>query len=106
MDQVKPLTFQIEEIQARFELFVSNVFLNDENNVVRTEILPKLWEVSVPEKDFKVLVECKNIGNWHGVEQWCAVVTEPNGDSSNFLLFEEEIKVWLEEQRRMRGIES
>ncbi|WP_100374794.1 hypothetical protein [Bacillus sp. FJAT-45037] len=98
------LTFSDAEILKRYELFVSQ-FLMSEEKVNRKEILPRYWTVTVLEKDFNVTIELKNIGDWHGVAQWCAVVTEPTGDQSNYLLFKREIEEWAAEQRTLRGLE-
>ncbi|WP_100374756.1 hypothetical protein [Bacillus sp. FJAT-45037] len=98
------LTFSDEEILNRYELFVSQ-FLIGEEKVKRKEILPRFWTISVLEKDFNVSIELKNIGDWHGVAQWCAVVTEPSGDQSNYLLFDREMKEWATEQREIRGLD-
>ncbi|WP_368502829.1 hypothetical protein AB3N04_00390 (plasmid) [Alkalihalophilus sp. As8PL] len=104
MNESNLLTFSDEEILKRYELFVGN-FLIDEEKVNRKEILPRLWSITVQGKDFNVTIELKNIGDWYGVAQWCAVVREPNGDQSNYLLFEREIEEWAAEQRKSRGLE-
>ena len=96
------LEFTFEEIASKYQVFVSS-FLSDETNVEKEEVLPRLWMVIQKEKDFKASIECKCIGKWHGIEQWCAVVTEPNGEEHNYMLFEEEIEGWAAEQRRLRG---
>lgn len=97
------LKFSHEEIVNRYESFVSG-FLSEEIDVNKLEILPRLWFVEVPQKNFKVSIECKLTGHWHGIEEWCAIVTEPNGETSNYLLFEKEIEEWASEQRRLRGL--
>lgn len=99
-----PLTFSQEEISTRYEEFVEN-FMSGEKDVKRTKLLPHFWIVSVPKKDFKVAITCECIGRYHGIEEWCAVVEESNGEKSNFLLFEEEIKQWSSEQRKLSDIE-
>lgn len=98
-----PLEFTREQIVNKFEHFVSE-FLKEEENVERKEYLPRLWLINVPGKEFEATIECKCIGKWHGIEQWCAIVTEANGNESNFLLFEDEIQSWAKEQRRLKGI--
>jgi hypothetical protein len=97
------LEFTHEEVSNRYKEFVRN-FMSGERNVVRTNLLPHYWIVSVPSKDFKVAITCECTGHFHGIEQWCAVVEEPNGEKSNFPLFEEEIEKWAAEQRKLRGI--
>jgi hypothetical protein len=98
------LTFTHDEISDRFESFVES-FMSGELDVQRTKLLPHYWIVSVPSKDFQVAITCECIGHLHGIEQWCAVVEDSNGDKSNFLLFEDEIEAWAAGQRRLRGIE-
>ncbi len=98
------LKFTHDEISTRYELFVKD-FMSAEMDVERTKLLPHFWIVSVPSKEFKVAITCECIGHFHGIEEWCAVVEEPNGEKSNYLLFEEEIEQWSSEQRKLRGIE-
>jgi hypothetical protein len=98
------LTFTHDEISNRYEQFVKN-FMSSEKDVERIKLLPHFWIVTVPSKDFKVSITCECIGHFHGIEEWCAVVEEPNGEKSNYLLFEEEIEQWSSEQRKLRGIE-
>jgi hypothetical protein len=100
------LKFTDEQIKDRYNQFV-NDFLKEENtHVEKTEVLPRFWTVNVPDKGFNVTIECRQIGKFHGIEQWCAIVTEKNGERNNFLLFEKEIEQWAYEQRRLRGIET
>ena len=98
-----PLEFTHDEVSERYEQFVSN-FLSSEKDVTRNKLLPHFWIISVPSKNFQVSITCKCTGRFHGIEQWCAVVEEPNGDKSNILLFEEEIEKWALEQRKLRSI--
>lgn len=98
-----PLKFTHEEISNRYEQFV-NDFMSAENGVQRTKLLPHFWIVAVPSKEFKTAITCECIGHFHGIEEWCAVVEEPNGEKHNFMLFEEEIEQWASEQRKLRGI--
>jgi hypothetical protein len=98
------LTFTHDEIEKKYQVFVEK-FMSGEKGVERTKLLPHFWIVTVPSKDFKVVITCECISHFHGIEQWCAVVEEPNGEKTNFLLFEEEIEQWAAEQRRIRGIE-
>lgn len=98
------LKFTHDEVSTRYEQFVQS-FMSAEKGVERTKLLPHFWIVSVPSKDFKVAITCECTGHFHGIEQWCAVVEEPNGEKSNFLLFEEEIEHWAAEQRKLKGIE-
>ena len=98
------LVFTHDEINNRYQDFVKS-FLSAEKDVKRTQLLPQYWIVSVPSKDFKVAITCERIGHFHGIEQWFAVVEEPNGEKSNYLLFKEEIEQWASEQRKIRGIE-
>jgi hypothetical protein len=79
-------------------------FLSGEENVQRTQLLPNVWIVSVPEKDFKVMIKLESVGSPYGFEEWIAVVEETDGEKSNYLLFEDEIENWLAEQRKLRGI--
>ena len=97
------LEFTHDEIVARYEQFVKT-FLSSEKDVKRTKMLPHFWIVAVPAKDFKVAITCECIGHFHGIEQWCAVVEEPNGEKNNYLLFEEETEQWASEQRKLRGL--
>jgi hypothetical protein len=97
------LTFTYDEIEKKYLDFVEK-FMSAEKDVKHIKLLPHYWVVSVPSKDFKVAITCDCTGHFHGIEQWCAVVEEPNGEKSNFLLFEEEIEEWAAEQRRLRGI--
>lgn len=92
------LKFNYDEVSTRFEQFVKD-FLSDEKGVERTKLLPHYWSVSVPSKEFKVVITCECTGHFHGIEQWCAVVEEPNGEKSNFLLFEKEIEQWVSEHQ-------
>lgn len=98
------LKFTDDEISARYEKFVEN-FMSAEKDVKRTKLFPHFWIVSVPSKDFKVAITCQCTGHFHGIEEWCAIVEEPNGEKSNYLLFEEEIEQWASEQRKLRGID-
>src|SRR5574342_282654 len=98
------LEFQYEDIEAKYNAFVGD-FLSCEKNVERHEIFPKVWVVSVPQKDFRVMITCKVRRSVFGFEEWLAVVEEPNGEKSSFVLFEEEIENWLAEQRRLRGVQ-
>jgi hypothetical protein len=97
------LQFNYLDVKDRYNSFVSD-FLNSEGNVQRTQLLPNVWSICLPDKDFKVLITCESIRSPYGFEEWLAVVEEPNGEKSNFLLFEDEIENWLAEQRRIRGI--
>lgn len=85
------LKFSYDEISRRYKEFVAN-FLLDEKEVEKVQLLPHLWTVSVPSKKFSVTIACECVGHFHGIEEWCAVVKEPNGETSNYLLFEKEIK--------------
>lgn len=98
------LIFTDDEISTRYENFVKQ-FMSAEKDVERTKLLPHYWIVSVPSKDFKAAITCECTGHFHGIEQWCAIVEEPNGVKGNYLLFEEEIEQWASEQRKLRGIE-
>ena len=97
------LKFSYEEVNDRYEEFVKN-FLADEQGVEKTKLLPRLYSVVVPSKDFSVMVTCENISNFDDVEQWAAVVEETNGEKCNFVLFEKEIEEWSREQRELKGI--
>ncbi|ADU31004.1 hypothetical protein [Evansella cellulosilytica] len=97
--------FTHEDIEKRYLQFVKEEFLSDEEGVKRTELLPQFWVVTVPTKDFKVAITCECNNHFHGIEKWCAVVEEPNGEKSNFMLFEEEIEAWAQRERELRGIE-
>lgn len=90
----KKLHFTYEEVKLKFKEFVSN-FLSGEVGVERTEIFPQVYIVVIPSADFKVLIKCEEIGDG----QWCAVVQEPSGDKTKYLLFKEEIDNWLDSQR-------
>lgn len=97
------LQFKHEEVKEGYQSFV-NDFLSGEENVQRTELPLNVWIVSVPIKDFKVMITCECIRSPYGFDEWIAVVEEPNGEKSNFLLFEKEIENWLDKQRTLRGI--
>jgi hypothetical protein len=97
------MQFKYEEVKARYQSFV-NDFLNGEENVKKTELPLNVWLVTVPDKDFKVMITCKAERSPYGFDEWLAVVEEPNGEKSNFLLFQEEIENWLSEQRRLSEI--
>lgn len=98
------LKFTHNEISTRFENFVKH-FMSAEKDAERTKLLPHFWIVSVPSKNFKVTITCECTGHFHGIEEWCAIVEEPNGEKNNYLLFEEEIEQWASEQRKLKGIE-
>lgn len=99
-----PLKFTHDEISSRFEKFVMN-FMSAEKDVERTKLLPHFWIFSISSKDFKVAITCECAGHFQGIEEWCAIVEEPNREKSNYLLFEEEIEQWASEQRKLRGID-
>jgi hypothetical protein len=103
VEELKMLQFEFNEIKNRFQSFI-NEFLSGEENVQRVELPLNVWMVSVPAKNFKVMITCRSHRSPYGFEEWCAVVEEPNGERSNYLLFEEEIEDWLSEQRKLRGI--
>ncbi|ERN54301.1 hypothetical protein [Alkalihalophilus marmarensis] len=93
MHSTSVLTFNYDEIITRYNEFITG-FLCDEINVVKEELLPRFWTIAVPSKGFYVTIELRNIGNEHGVEQWCAIVKESDGEETNYLLFAEEIEQW------------
>lgn len=92
------LKFEHDEIKLRFNEFIKN-FLSDEKEIEKIEVLPNYWVVSVPSKDFKVTISCSCVGHFHGIEEWCAVVEEKNGEKNNFLLFQDEIRQWALNQK-------
>ncbi|MEH6957752.1 hypothetical protein [Neobacillus drentensis] len=97
------LTFDYLDVKSRYNYFV-NDFLSCEANVQKTQLLPNVWAVCVPDKDFKVMITLESIRSPYGFEEWLAVVKEPVGEKTNYLLFQDEIENWLAEQRRLRGI--
>lgn len=96
------LKFTYDQISTRYEEFIKD-FMSAEESVEKVELLPRLWVVAVPSKNFKVTISCECIGHIHGVEEWCAVAEEESGQKNNYLLFEEEIEKWLSEQRKIKG---
>jgi len=97
-------TFTHEQIEKKYKEFVKEEFMSNEKGVKRAEFLPRFWIISVPEKDFKVSITCKCIGRFHGIEEWAAVVEDPKGEKSNYLLFSDEIEAWSKREREIRGI--
>lgn len=63
------LTFTYEEVSNRFDQFVRG-FMSFEKDVEKTKLLPHYWIVSVPSKDFKVVITCECTNRFHGIEQW------------------------------------
>lgn len=98
------LTFTYDEINNRYDKFVQN-FMSGETNVERTQLLPRFWIVSVPSKGFRVSITCECTGLFHGIEEWCAIVEESNGEKTQFLLFEKEIDQWAVEIRRQKEMD-
>jgi len=97
--------FTEEQVKEQFQDFVLNHFLNDEENVQKKEIMPNHWAVSVADKEFSVTVELESNPNGYGFTDHFAVVTEPDGEKANYLLFEDEKNKWLEHKRKEKGLE-
>lgn len=97
------LKFTYDQIRERYEEFIKD-FMSAEKNVEKVELLPRLWSVEVPTKNFSVTISCECTGHIRGIEEWCAVVEEQSGQKNNYLLFEAEIEKWLEEQRKLKGL--
>lgn len=96
------LKFSYEEVKARYNEFIQN-FLVDENDIIKEELLPSFWKVSIPSKNFNATISCERTENARGIEIWYAVVEEEKGHKNEYSLFEQEIEEWLADQRKMKG---
>lgn len=101
---IEEMAFSLEEVDARYNEFIRK-FLSGEANVERTEVFPRFWTINVQGKDFSATIKLESRLSGYGFEEWMAIVEEPNGEKSNFLLFEEELEAWLAKQRKLRGLE-
>jgi hypothetical protein len=96
------MKYKEKDIKVRYRRFVKN-FLITEDGVNKVEMFKDIWNVTIERKMISVIITLESKHNeQYDFDEWFAVISQKGKDEIHYPLYREEVKHWIEGQRRIK----